>query len=281
MGTNSKIEWCDHTFNAWIGCAKVSPGCDHCYAEGYAGRFGLAQWGAGAPRHRTSAETWKQPARWDADAARRGVRYRVFIESLGDFFDNEIPDEWRVDVLQLFALLPNLDPILLTKRIGNADKFLKAHPDAQWLFASRIWLGVTAVNQEEADRDIPKLLRLPAIARFVSMEPLLGPVRLGGQIACGLDWVIVGGESGPLARPMGPDWARSLRDECARAGTPFFFKQWGQINPITGQVGKAAAGRLLDGVIHDGVPGAIALRRLARAASSGLVVRRKADVALL
>ena len=135
--------------------------------------------------------------------------------------------------------------------------FFKEHSAAARVFAAQVWLGVTAVNQEEADRDIPKLLRLPARIRFVSMEPLLGPVRLRGPISCALDWVIAGGESGPRARHMDPAWVRSLRDECARAGTPFFFKQCGNLNPLTGQVGKAAAGRLLDGVIHDGVPGAM------------------------
>ncbi|BAP88335.1 Gp37Gp68 family protein [Burkholderiales bacterium GJ-E10] len=263
MGTNSKIEWCDHTWNPWIGCTRVSPGCDHCYAERYASRFGMAQWGANAPRRRTGQASWKLPLAWNADAVRRGVRHRVFVESLGDFFDNEVPDELRLEVLQLLALQGHLDPILLTKRIGNAERFLTAHPDAARLFASQVWLGVTAVNQEEADRDIPRLLHLPARVRFVSMEPLLGLVRLGGQIACGLDWVIVGGESGPQARPMHPGWARSIRDECARAWTPFFFKQWGEWNPFTGRVGKAAAGRLLDGVIHGGVPSAISLRRAA------------------
>ncbi len=263
MGSNSKIEWCDHTWNPWIGCTRVSPGCEHCYAERYAGRFGLAQWGAGSPRRRTGRASWKLPLAWNASAARRGIRYRVFVESLGDFFDNEVPDALRLEVLQLLALQQHLDPIVLTKRIGNAERFFKEHPAAARVFAAQVWLGVTAVNQEEADRDIPKLLRLPARIRFVSMEPLLGPVRLGGPISCALDWVIAGGESGPRARQMDPDWVRSLRDECARAGTPFFFKQWGNLNPLTGQVGKAAAGRLLDGVVHDGVPGATAMRRAA------------------
>ena len=275
MGKNSRIEWCDHTFNGWIGCTKVSPGCDHCYAEGYAVRFGQAQWGVGAERRLTGAETWRQPSRWNAESARRGGRARVFIESLGDFFDNAVPDSLRNDVLQLFALLPNLDPIVLTKRVGIADRFLNENRAAAEFFRSSVMLGVTVVNQEEFDRFVPRLLQLPARGHFVSMEPLLGPVRIGGQIACALDWVILGGESGHGARPIHPEWVRGVRDECARAGTPFFFKQWGEWTPMMGQeegvsvagpkfthpdgtvmgrAGKAAAGRRLDGRLHGAFP---------------------------
>ena len=282
MAENSKIEWCHHTFNPWIGCTKVGPGCDHCYAEaGFDKRLHVVQWGAGQPRKRTAPSTWALPVRWNAQAERLGVRYRVFCASLADVFDNEVPAEWRVDLFDLIDRTPNLDWLLVTKRIGNVRKMI---PD-RWSVAmpKNFWLGITVVNQAEADRDIPKLLMTLNVAvRFLSMEPLLGPVdiqyaidlmpwQIGGGDA-GLHWVIVGGESGPNARPMHPEWARSLRDQCAAAGAPFLFKQWGEFAPAKGysgdkmihyvfpdmyqmiRVGTKAAGRLLDGVQHDGYP---------------------------
>lgn len=261
MSENTKIEWCDHTFNPWEGCQKVGPGCDHCYAEARNARFagGTAiNWGPGAPRRRTSAANWNLPKRWNAHAsafmAQHGRRQRVFCASLADVFDNAVDPQWREDLWQLIQDTPNLDWLLLTKRIGNVFKML---PDG-WAFQMapwpNVWLGATIVNQAEADRDIPKLLAVPAARRFLSMEPLLGPVDLTsievfggdaeiyplkGTTDCvddegapthdvpALDWVIVGGESGPGARPMHPDWARSLRDQCVAAGVPFLFKQWG------------------------------------------------------
>nr|WP_047169428.1 phage Gp37/Gp68 family protein [Sphingomonas sp. Y57] len=297
MAENTKIEWAHHTFNPWIGCMKVGPGCDHCYAETLAtARLGVA-WGPGAPRRRTAESTWKQPLRWNARAAKLGVRYRVFCSSLADVFDNEVDPDWRSDLFELIDRTPHLDWLLLTKRIGNAARML--HDDwEREAFPSNVWLGATIVNQAEADRDIPKLLATPAAKRFLSMEPLLGPVQIAEYMPNPLwndipswqqpelDWVIVGGESGPGARPMHPDWARSLRHQCAVAGVPFLFKQWGEwfpyghidasgcINTVdkgerpgkwhrwpiergdlfSVNLGKKAAGRLLDGVQHDGVP---------------------------
>jgi protein gp37 len=260
MTQNTKIEWCDHTFNPWEGCQKVGPGCDHCYAETRNARFagGTAiNWGPGAPRRRTSASNWNLPKRWNAQAAafmaQHGRRQRVFCASLADVFDNAVDREWRDDLATLILNTPDLDWLLLTKRIGNAgamlgQMFLDGPPD-------NLWLGASIVDQAEADRDIPKLLQAPARVRFLSMEPLLGPVNLThievwggdaeiyplkGTTDCvddegaptddvpALDWVIVGGESGPRARPMHPDWARSLRDQCEAAGVPFLFKQWGE-----------------------------------------------------
>ncbi|MCZ2897338.1 phage Gp37/Gp68 family protein [Burkholderia thailandensis] len=328
MSENSKIEWCDHTFNPWEGCQKVGPGCDHCYAEARNSRFAggsAVNWGPGAPRRRTSASNWRKPLKWNASHAEffatHGRRQRVFCASLADVFDNAIDPAWRRDLFTLIADTPNLDWLLLTKRIGNAGDMivdallqqpgLTAAPKWPW---PNVWLGATIVNQAEADRDIPKLLATPARVRFLSMEPLLGPVELrfhiyseptgnwrthGGkrQFECrrpddgGLHWVIVGGESGHGARPMHPDWARSLRDQCAAAGVPFLFKQHGEWCPrgpesmgyplvdtvprlrITdvGEIGqqlgargsndcwmqragKRAAGRLLDGRTHDEFP---------------------------
>ena len=265
MAENSAIEWTDHTFNPWIGCTKVGPGCEHCYAEILATSRLAVEWGPGAPRRHTAASTWQQPRRWDRKAAAAGSRQRVFCASLADVFDNEVPAEWRAELFALIRETPNLDWLLVTKRIGNAAKMAEAA--GGW--PSNVWLGATIVNQVEADRDVPKLLAISGVRyRFLSMEPLLGPVDLkrirnaaepgrplnaltghqaitpaGGQ-GVGyyfsqddepvpmLDWIIVGGESGPGARPMHPDWARSLRDQCASAGTPFLFKQWGEWAPV-------------------------------------------------
>lgn len=352
MADHSKIEWTDATFNPWIGCTKVSPACDHCYAAvSTPARTMGVEWGAGQPRRRTSDGNWKLPLRWNAKAfwqcncgwrghdligtengrlcpvcraAVTPARMRVFCASLADVFDNEVPTEWRADLFRLIALTPNLDWLLLTKRIGNAERMIN---EATWWPAlaegnaykprPNVWLGATICNQAEADRDIPKLLATPAAVRFLSMEPLLGPVDLesvlwrdghrvdvlrrgywnaAGYLAYGpsaelgakrggftnhldmpgqVDWVIVGGESGNEARPMHPDWARSLRDQCEGACVPFLFKQWGEWlgtqptdpKPAEGtpchewnggvcawRVGKKAAGRHLDGVLHDGYP---------------------------
>lgn len=261
MSENSKIEWTDHTFNPWEGCQKVGPGCDHCYAETrnarYAGGTAI-NWGPGAPRRRTSAAYWRKPLAWNANHeaffAEHGRRQRVFCASLADVFDNAVDREWRDDLATLILDTPNLDWLLLTKRIGNAgamlgEMFLDGTPP-------NVRIGATIVNQPEADRDIAKLLAL-GLPNFLSLEPLLGPVDLGlcdcdhgsrpgpggtGGVACArchgaggrmLDWVIVGGESGPGARPMHPDWARELRDQCEAAGVPFLFKQWGEWMQVT------------------------------------------------
>jgi len=280
MAENTKIEWADHTFNPWMGCTKVSPACDHCYAEvSTPSRTMRVGWGTGQPRIRTSPGNWKLPERWNAKAQRLGVRYRVFCASLADVFDNEVDPQWRVDLFKLIRSTPHLDWLLLTKRIGNAHEMMVdaieheldmgVNPPFDAVPWPNVWLGATICNQAEADRDIPKLLAVPAAKRFLSIEPLLGPVQIWryasphcerhpGQLepdgkcevcegrgiwgVCdeplteaekapirpGVDWVIVGGESGPEARPMHPDWARSLRDQCEAAGVPFLFKQWGE-----------------------------------------------------
>lgn len=274
MSGESKIEWTDSTFNPWIGCTKVSPGCDHCYAEAWERRFAesghATHWGPGKARRRTSESNWRQPVRWnaahDAFLAEHGRRRRVFCASLADVFDNEVPDHWRWDLFRVIAATPNLDWLLLTKRIGNARTMLNEVAEAvedDFVGAStwdrspwaNVWIGATVVNQDEADRDIPKLLDTPAAVRFISIEPMLGDIHLGSFLqrspsaafangcvspdmpawtrigATAIDWVICGGESGRHARPMHPDWARSLRDECSAAGVPFLFKQWGEWLP--------------------------------------------------
>ena len=323
MAENSKIEWTDHTFNPWTGCTAVSPACDHCYAEGWAKRSGHVQWGPHGERRRTTEANWRMPLNWNAEAEKTGKRARVFCASLADVFDNHksIDDSWRRDLFSLIRGTPHLDWLLLTKRPQNIPRFLHYYQTGNggdlW---PNVWLGTTVENQAEADRRIPHLLAVPAKVRFLSCEPLLGPVDLtsmdinGHQAARNLgligaycinaltgrnddmgrpcpdvpriNWVICGGESGPGARPMHPDWARSLRDQCQAAGVAFHFKQWGEFRPpeteedhaavragkayggslmLNGQfgnpyggamvkVGKKAAGRLLDGREWNEVP---------------------------
>ncbi|MFZ6755795.1 phage Gp37/Gp68 family protein [Undibacterium sp. Ji50W] len=303
MSENTKIEWCDHTFNPWEGCQKVGPGCDHCYAETRNARFGggvAINWGPGAPRRRTSAANWQLPIKWNQQSAIKQAawdkfvsahpgmsdeqllaagfvkpkRPRVFCASLADVFDNAVDPIWRADLFELIAKTPYLDWLLLTKRIGNAramldeavgmlSEGLTRWEDAPW---PNVWIGATIVNQQEANRDIPKLLEIPASKRFLSMEPLLGPVNLSvlatqtdrvivnalngtagegfdtkGDFERGIDWVIVGGESGPGARPMNPNWVLDLRDQCVNAGVAFLFKQWGEWHTRAFQISTGAA----------------------------------------
>ena len=205
----------------------------------------------------------------------------MFCASLADVFDNHgsITSGWRGDLWHLIHRTPHLDWLLLTKRPQNIAKMLpEGYGAPAWGDGwPNVWLGTTVENQTEAERRIPHLLSVPAKVRFLSCEPLLGPVdltaieRTGGETGFmrPLDgrfhWIIAGGESGPGARPMHPDWARDLRDQCAAAGTPFLFKQWGEWAPrydgvgreYTLRVGKKSAGRLLDGVLHDGFPDAL------------------------
>lgn len=224
MADTTEISWADATFNPWIGCSKISPACDHCYAERDNGRRKwVPGWGLGVPRKRTSPSNWKQPLAWNRRAEKTGVPLRVFCASLADVFDNEVPQEWRDDLWELMRQTPHLRWMVLTKRIGNAAKMLP--PD--WPFAN-VGLMATIVNQEEWDRDWPKLRALPAAWRGVSAEPLLGPIHMGID---GPDWLIVGGESGDNARPMHPDWALSLSDQCEHQGIAFHFKQWGEWLP--------------------------------------------------
>ncbi len=239
MGERTAIEWCHHTFNPWVGCTKVSPACDHCYAEGWAKRTGHPELWQGE-RRRTSASNWHQPIKWNRAAAAAGVRRRVFCASLADVFDNQVPPEWRADLWMLIHATQHLDWLLLTKRPQNMrDMVPWADPPSDpW---PNVWLGTTVENEQEAERRLPHLLSLPACVRFLSCEPLLAPIDLnrwlldehGDPYLCpSIHWVICGGESGVGARPMHPDWARSLRDQCAAAGVPFFMKQMDKKTPI-------------------------------------------------
>lgn len=219
MGENSKIEWCDHTFNPWVGCTKISPACDHCYAEGWAKRTGNADLWQGE-RRRTSEANWRKPLQWDRQAAKEGRRYRVFCASLADWLDNQVPEEWRSDLAKLIGSTPNLDWLLLTKRPQN---YAKLAPWGMGTLPETVWLGITAEDQAHFDQRWRFIRDVPAKVRFVSYEPALGPLSM--PRTQNPDWLICGGESGGGARMMDPAWARSIRDECASEGIAFFMKQ--------------------------------------------------------
>lgn len=262
MADNTTIEWTDATVNLWWGCAKVSEACRHCYAAEIDRRFnGGANWRGERLDRRESGR--KLALRLNRKAEREGRRYRVFALSMGDWLDPAVPVEWLADLLALIQQTPRLDWLLLTKRPELFDERLRAASlspepygsmDAEgwgrwmagmWRFGhvpANVWLGVTAENQKEANRRIPALLDTPARVRFVSYEPALGPVSLdlGGRsfgpdglfsdrfgVKGRIHWVIVGGETGRAARPMHPDWARSMRDQCRKAEVAFFMKQMG------------------------------------------------------
>jgi protein gp37 len=276
MGFKSNIEWCDHTFNGWIGCTKVSPACDNCYAErDFDKRRKVVEWGPGNPRKRTSEKNWNNPIRWNRLAEEQGVRFRVFGGSLMDWADAEVPDEWRADLWKLIAETPHLDWLMLTKR---HSLIMKSLPDDWGDGYPNVWMGVSVEDQKWADQRIPYLVKVPAAVRWLSCEPLLGRIDLAKYMA-DLHWVVGGGESGPESRPMLPPWIRTLRDQCADAEVPFLMKQWGEWAPYNEshpdynghkeqlftdrdtdvvpmmRIGKKAAGRTVDGRTWDQFPG--------------------------
>ena len=228
MAENSAIEWTDHTFNPWIGCQHVSDGCHNCYAERdnkFRQWTAGGDWGPHAERTRTSAAYWRNPLRFAKRARESGERYRMFCASLADWLDNQVPQQWRIDLAEVIRATPELDWLLLTKRIENYDRF------APWTQTpGNVWLGITGENQKEYDRRWPLLARIPAVVRFVSYEPALTPLKISREALP--DWIICGGESGPKARRMDPAWARSLRDECKVLGVAFFMKQMTKKAPI-------------------------------------------------
>lgn len=253
MGQNSTIEWTDHTFNPWWGCVRVSDGCKHCYAEALAKRYGLQIWGVETERRFMSDGHWKQPHKWNKEAQRRGQRARVFCASMADVFeDNDALTAERSKLWELIEQTQSLDWLLLTKRPENMRRLA---PWDRW--PPNVWAMTTTENQRAVDKRLPYLVDIQASVRGLSVEPLLGEIDLThwlGQI----DWVIVGGESGAGARPMNPQWVRSLRDQCLDAGVAFFFKQWGNWSPdADGTMQKASkkkAGRQLDGGYWDQLP---------------------------
>jgi protein gp37 len=279
MGKDSKIEWTHHTFNPWWGCIKVSPACKHCYAETWAKRVGMSLWGAGTDRRFFSDAHWQQPQRWNREAELAGERRRVFCASMADVFENRRDlDEARARLWPIIEGTPQLDWLLLTKRPQHIGRL------APWRgsWPRNVWLGTTAETQRWATERVPRLLEHPAAIHFVSCEPLLGAIDLAPWLSppkrenAGLNWVIAGGESGSAnARPMNPQWAADLRDQCQTAAVPFHFKQWGHWGPAgklpervetvrfvdregrevsLAKLGKRASGRQLDGVIWNDFP---------------------------
>jgi protein gp37 len=236
MAENSKIEWTDHTFNPWIGCTKVSPACDGCYAENLmAHRYHRVEWGAGEDRKRTSDSNWRKPLAWNKAAASKTGPTFVFCASLADVFDNEVDPRWRGDLFDLIDGTPNLTWLLLTKRIGNVMKMTDLMRGGYPL-PTNVAIGATIANQEEYDRDRIKLWEVKRdrepLFTFGSFEPLLGPVILDKYAP---DWVIVGGETNQgqhKARFTDADWFRAMRDQCGRLGRAFFMKQMTNKAPI-------------------------------------------------
>lgn len=252
MGIKTKIEWTDHTFNPWIGCQKVSPGCDNCYAEAMSNFRGWTEWGPHGRRVLTSPKNWENPIRWNLKAAKRGIIARVFCASLCDIFDDKAPEGARERLYELIKKTPYLHWQLLTKRPENYKRFgLAEWPD-------NVWLGITAENQNTYDRRWPILSAQKARIKFISYEPALSDISILGFDEVP-DWIIFGGESGKGARVMNPQWARKIRDECVSMGVSFFIKQYGtwRSNPVVCEQGKGKndidphgkGGALLDGVL--------------------------------
>lgn len=329
MSDGTKIEWTDATANVINGCTVVSPGCEHCYAmrlaatrlKDHPSREGLARMHNGHPQW-TGKVSFHQPALEQVLRWRRPRR--IFWNAHGDTFHPDVPDEWIDLCFAAMAATPQHTHQVLTKRPERARTYLRGPwrrerigeafvnsirpsgldckldweaedepasiPKDNWPIPN-VWLGTSVEDQRRADERVPILLDTPAAVRWLSMEPLLGPVEDRGCLSK-VDWVVVGGESGPDSRPMHPNWARSIRDQCAAAGVPFHFKQWGDWEPFDSddllercapeqgnrampetavvsadpnsmhgrqqhmwRVGKREAGRLLDGVQHDGYPG--------------------------
>ncbi|PJI92490.1 protein gp37 [Yoonia maricola] len=272
MGANSKIEWTTHTFNPWWGCTKVSEACKHCYAEAWAKRVGQKVWGPRPERRLLSDTHWRQPLKWNRDAAKSNERPRVFCASMADVFEDRdelIPHRDRL--FDLIEATPNLDWLLLTKRPQNVRRL--ARWDTEW--PDNVWLGTTVELQKRAEELLPYIEAVPAKVRFISAEPLLGPLEIEPWLETTIDWVITGGESGPKARPASPKWFTDLHAQCMRTETAFHFKQWGDWAPGDGinlltkskpaesvvddgtpmfRVGKKTAGRRLNGELHDGLP---------------------------
>ena len=232
----TKIGWTDYTFNPWWGCTKVSPGCDHCYAEAFDHRVGGDHWGPMQPRRTMSEAYWKGPRLWNRAAEATGRRARVFCASMADVFDVEAPKGERERLWIEISCTPYLDWLLLTKRPQVAKRMLPKDWGQGW---PNVWLGTSVENQTEADRRIPHLLNTPAAVRFLSCEPLLGPIDFYDSAVAPLqhfpdepngqtgriDWVIVGGESGPKHRQMDVAWLTGIVGQAKDASLPVFVKQ--------------------------------------------------------
>jgi len=223
---DSRINWTTHTFNCWEGCTKVSPGCANCYAKKRDDRQMIepvSHWGSGAPRRMTSDSYWKQPLAWDRKAAKAETRPRIFSGSLCDWADDEAPAGQRSRLWGLIRQTPHLDWLLLTKRASNIEKYLP--PDWNTGYAN-VWLGVTCENKQHGLPRLEALREIPATVHFLSCEPLLED--LGEMSLEGIEWVIVGGETGSNARSMDVAWAEGIVEQCRKQGVHVWMKQLGK-----------------------------------------------------
>lgn len=271
MGKNSSIEWTNHTFNPWWGCTKVSAACKHCYAEAWSKRVGSKVWGPKANRRFFGDTHWNQPKKWNEEARVSGHRARVFCASMADVFEARADlNDARERLWDLIGETGYLDWLLLTKRPHLIAKY------APWgqNWPNNVWVGTTTEDQSSAEERLPYLSNIPARVRFISAEPLIGPLSISNWLGNSVNWVITGGESGPKARPSSPSWFRDLLIQCMENDVPFHFKQWGDWAPGQGlnlpsarrkasmaadgtvmlRIGKKAAGRELDGETWDGLP---------------------------
>lgn len=302
----TKIQWCEETWNPVVGCFKCSPGCDHCYAERMAKR--LRKMRIGKYQNVVDKNGWTGDISFDPlDEKPLFINQPkiIFVTSMGDIFHESVLTAWLDEILVMTRMASHHKYLFLTKRPNRMKNYFRDISE----MPENIWCGVTVCNQKEADEKISVLMQIPAAVRFVSIEPMLGPIDLSRALGIEysdnlemylphvsgqhpkLDWVIVGGESGPGARPMYPDWVKLIRDQCAAAEVPFFFKQWGEwapgecvedsigkyktcyfdgdewiecsddwiseqdYGPIMYRTGKKKAGRLFDGKMHDEYPG--------------------------
>jgi protein gp37 len=245
MATDSNIEWTEFTWNPVTGCVKVSQGCKNCYAERMAKRLKAM----GSSRY---ADGFAPTMHWDLiDAPKRWKKSRlVFVNSMSDLFQDEVPDDFIQRVFDTMAACPQHKFQILTKRSERLRDMAVRLP-----WPRNVWMGVSVEDSRVLDR-VEHLISVPAAVRFLSCEPLLGP--LDSLPLQQVDWVIVGGESGPKAREIRPAWVRSIRQQCRKHSVPFFFKQWGGVR-------KDMTGRLLDGRTYDEMPEEVDDRRRARA----------------
>ena len=282
----SQIEWTDHTWNPGVyGCRAVSPGCGRCYAARMAHRLtGMGVYPEGLTRRTPTGVHWTgtvvtSPIVERLDSLPRRRRVRVFVASMSDLFHRDVPSIFIRQVFMAMSERQHLTFQLLTKRPERARDWWRdwEREDPRQTWPHNVWMGTSVEDQRRAEERIPYLLEIPAAVRWLSCEPLLGPVDLRRLVARGvvvldalegrmgwpsphalcaqIRWVVVGGESGPGARAVHPDWIRAIRDQCSEAGTAFFFKQWGGRS-------KKMTGRVLDGRLHDALPAGSHLRRL-------------------
>lgn len=288
MGKNSAIKWTDDTFNPWIGCSRVSPGCAHCYAEIENGKkkWNKAGWGPDAPRSLTG--TWRNPVKANAEAKKAGVRTKMFVASLADVFDDHpsILQRWRDDLWALIRATPNLDWLVLTKRPENFARFLP--PGWGKKGYKNVWLGVTAETGEWANRRLPILAATPAMVRFASVEPLLDDdffahlTPEGRAALAAMDQIIVAGESDQVVRkgdtlrgrPLGAKVVREMLAFCREQGIAFFFKQWGTVDQ-SGQAARNKEPALLDGVGYEEYPVVTGSRKPASPADRQRALRQR------